>query len=145
MQYDSWLYAAVFGANRVSVIRLNTFIRKRYRIKKKVAYWVVDAKRCFMNIMDKLIMSTPLNDTDEEIALHASSSSSLLLVNVYTIHTCIRIIFTWRNVRPSSRKSRNGTSVSSGLRSSFQPVVVRYWAPDTAQIGVFTPVIWYGN
>lgn len=50
-------------------------------------------------------------------------------------------IFTCKNVRPSSRNSRNGTSVSIGFRSSLHPVVVRYCDPDTAHIGAFTPEI----
>lgn len=46
---------------------------------------------------------------------------------------------TWMKVRPSSRKRRNGTSESIGLRSSDQPAFVRNWDPVTAQIGVWTP------
>lgn len=49
-----------------------------------------------------------------------------------------RFQFTRKNVLPSSRNSRNGTSESIGFRSSVQPTVVKYWAPDTAQTGDFT-------
>ena len=48
--------------------------------------------------------------------------------------------FTCRNVRPSSRNKRKGTSVSIGFLSSDQPVWVRYCAPDTAHIGVLMSV-----
>jgi hypothetical protein len=48
---------------------------------------------------------------------------------------------TCKNVRPSSRKRRNGGSVYELLWRSTQPARVRNWAPDTTHIGVITPAI----
>ena len=48
---------------------------------------------------------------------------------------------TCKNVRPSSRKRRNGGSVYELLWRSTQPVRVRNWALDTTHIGVITPAI----
>lgn len=47
--------------------------------------------------------------------------------------------FTRKNVLPSSRSNRNGTSESIGFRNSVQPIVVKYWALDTAHTGDLTP------
>jgi hypothetical protein len=47
---------------------------------------------------------------------------------------------TCKNVRPSSRKRRNGGSVYELLWRSTQPARVRNWALDTTHIGVITPV-----
>lgn len=47
--------------------------------------------------------------------------------------------FTCKNVLPSSRNKRNGTSKSIALRNSVHPLVARYCAPDTAHIGALMP------
>lgn len=49
-------------------------------------------------------------------------------------------LFTCKNVLPSSRNKRNGTSKSIALRNSVHPLVVRYCAPDTAHIGALIPI-----
>jgi hypothetical protein len=48
---------------------------------------------------------------------------------------------TCKNVRPSSRKRRNGGSAYDLFWRSTQPERVRNWAPDTTHIGVTTPEI----
>lgn len=50
-------------------------------------------------------------------------------------------IFTCKNVLPSSRNKRNGTSKSIAFRNSVHPLAARYCAPDTAHIGALIPAI----
>lgn len=56
------------------------------------------------------------------------------------INCAIEIEFTWRNVLPSSRNKRNGTSKSIELRNSTHPLGVKYCDPDTAHIGALIPI-----
>lgn len=48
--------------------------------------------------------------------------------------------FTCKNVLPSSRNKRNGTSKSTELRNSDHLLADRYCDPDTAHIGALIPV-----
>jgi len=61
--------------------------------------------------------------------------SIVVVKNHHTVYS------TCKNVRPSSRKRRNGGSVYELLWRSTQPVRVRNWALDTTHIGVITPAI----
>lgn len=92
----------------------------------------------------------PYRDTlNEPISIGlAFCTSDLIRPTTETESIALRILrkfqdlkrFTCRNVRPSSRNKRKGTSVSMGFLSSDQPVWVRYCAPDTAHIGVLMSV-----
>jgi 3-methyladenine DNA glycosylase Tag len=66
---------------------------------------------------------------------------AISLISIAVVRNHYSMYSTCKNVRPSSRKRRNGGSVYELLWRSTQPARVRNWAPDTAHIGVTSPEI----